>query len=299
MQMRKIPANNLQKNPSPPLKPDPKKTKIKMILAGGSSAALLFGIGFFLLQIISKPTIKPKPVQKQIEEIVVQPTNLDDIFNTPIQEKTDLFEDQTQIPNQNIIAHLPPLDRMTPFIFKFPPTLKTSKSSKPIYDREIFFHKYNDENRGPALATNKPGTIEVSTTKNFKHLYLTTRTNKKGEFYISTPPPGDYYWRLKGTKTVHSVIITPPSNLNIRYTLPNPIQKSSQWVWTSAKHVRYFKVEFSKAKEFQKIDKTYSTVANKFPLFVVEEGPWFLRISGLNSRTSKWEYSKTASINIP
>jgi hypothetical protein len=159
-------------------------------------------------------------------------------------------------------------------------------------------YDYNIQGGGPVLQVAAQKKILVSRDPHFKVLYLAGRSNAQGNYRISTPPPGDIYWKEEGSQKISKIIVHPPFSRAVDAKVPAKLFLTDKLQWSFQDKVSFYRVEAAGDLKFTNRVKVFSTKKQSLSAEAFGEGQWFVKISALNLTTGSWDDSPIFSVVI-
>ena len=120
--------------------------------------------------------------------------------------------------------------------------------------------------------------------------------------------PGTWYGKLisRGTKMVKhfTIKVHNPKKLGLSISKPKGVKsiilnKNKRMIsWRSTSDVAYYQLQISVKKDFKNVFHQVSTNRKRTSIANVPPGKYFVRLSGFNKRSGKWEYSSSENLRI-
>ncbi|RDB35932.1 MAG: hypothetical protein DCC88_07740 [Spirobacillus cienkowskii] len=158
-------------------------------------------------------------------------------------------------------------------------------------------YNYDIQDGGPVIEAPSQKKIVVSRDPNFKTIYLNGFADQTGKYRISIPPPGEIYWKEEG-KFANKITINPPKETGIQANIPSKLNFKDVINWSATGKVSFFRVEVASDVDFLNKVKVFSTNKTSFPVQVIGQGNWFVRIAALNLHSGTWDFTKVFSLEI-
>jgi hypothetical protein len=178
---------------------------------------------------------------------------------------------------------------------------KKSKKMAPMAADRVVTEtsvNYSAMSSGPLISTKPNAGVIVSRDPYFNSTYLQGKTNKLGEFRISSPPPGAIYWKLEGTNKVNKININSPESTNVKFSVPAEMTVGRMLSWSGNSNVSYFKIEVASDLNFSSQLHIYTTKSTEMNTKIIGPGNWFIRIGAMNLKSGSFEFTPATPLTI-